>query len=1238
MQRTSTSPWSLANYMAYGSLALDVVSAEPIQSALSQDDWLPFVPEVALNCLVHEADDALVHALKFLAQERFIAATYRSVSSVLLVVRVYVVPYDLPGSRGELRRREDRVLKTAKPLLSDLFMRLDRSAPSWAGETVPKIPSSEPGVTLSGLYEDLPSPAGSITDAFALITRRLLDFDDPLDNLGLISKLWHYQRQSVAEMIQREIDLSSQPDPLFLPCQGMDGRQFYFQPGTMEVLLERPQVEPCRGGMLCEELGTGKTVISLALILATRNQLSTPQFSCLDTRPVLTPLAARYFTAPDFDTARARFPFTTRKRAQPRVPSLIELCLHKLATQPVEFVPQERTDALEDIRQRFESLEHYAGPLRDNIPFYLEFQRDPVDNERGNRRGSSKKQPGPFKLYLTTATLVVVPPNLLLQWTKEIAKHCEAGLRVCALQGTEATHPMPSARELAFNYDIVLMTYPRFTAEAKRTDLKTRVWKGCKCPEYGHVRVPQCTCKPPTCSPLLLVRWKRLIIDEGHVSATLDTVLTPFTQTLSVERRWIVTGTPTTNLLGLNLGKSTSASNGEMKVDLLESTVPALEATSASIPADDLDSDEPLGPRIWTREDGEDVKKLGNMLAFFVGVPQLLATPSLIETHVREPLLNGRGVARKEPRLGAVEVLKQLMASTMIRHRIADVELEVKIPTFKHELVLLDLHPLAVKSYNALQAVIAINAISSERMDKDYMFHAMNEPYLREAVGNMSQILFWSVDDNFYNAVDNISDGGVALRRKLKPTTSSEDVKLMNGAIKHLEIAFDDPLWRAVQYHADIPYEVKHLAKPIFDVWSRTVDPVIGGDASVAGVIHIGRLLKLRKVFLFKPLIAQDGLLEIGREVTKDEERQASLMAKAPKSTKGQSGHGPAAQNDGMQKAKALQAVKDASGADAIREMQLHLLEALGDEPEMGSGTDAKNTVHIPKLKPSPLIAQSLIGQTRVGMSASSKLNFIVSEVLKYSQEEKFLIFSESVLTLAHIGEALQLIGVDYLRFSTAISAEARKQFVLTFETSATYRVFLMELKHGARGLNLTAASRIIFCEPVWRPDVESQAIKRCHRIGQTRPITVKTLAIRSTPEEAMSARRKIFKDGDKVPKLLDEVGFRAFIANPKFLPQSSSKEIPTFDIPLVKIPPSESDDVEMSGSHMTPSPSSRSASAPQFASPPPLQRRTTFADEGQTDSAPSATASPSKRQKLVHFASPTSPSPPRKKVSFQIH
>ena len=88
---------------------------------------------------------------------------------------------------------------------------------------------------------------------------------------------------------------------------------------------------------------------------------------------------------------------------------------------------------------------------------------------------------------------------------------------------------------------------------------KLHTWKLCTCPSpTGASRAPICTCLPPKgISALAQVRWKRLVVDEGHVQGAPDTLFSTVCAKLSAERRWIMSGTPTRTLLGLNLGTST---------------------------------------------------------------------------------------------------------------------------------------------------------------------------------------------------------------------------------------------------------------------------------------------------------------------------------------------------------------------------------------------------------------------------------------------------------------------------------------------------------------------------------------------------------------------------------------------------------------------------------------------------------------------------------------------------------
>lgn len=111
--------------------------------------------------------------------------------------------------------------------------------------------------TLSGIYSDLPSPPLPSLPTDKIISR-LLDLHDDLVGFGLRTKLYNYQRETVASMIANERTTRPRVDPLYLRLIALDGREFYFQPKTMVALLEQPQVTASSGGILCEELGKSR--------------------------------------------------------------------------------------------------------------------------------------------------------------------------------------------------------------------------------------------------------------------------------------------------------------------------------------------------------------------------------------------------------------------------------------------------------------------------------------------------------------------------------------------------------------------------------------------------------------------------------------------------------------------------------------------------------------------------------------------------------------------------------------------------------------------------------------------------------------------------------------------------------------------------------------------------------------------------------------------------------------------
>ena len=119
----------------------------------------------------------------------------------------------------------------------------------------------------------------------------------------------------------------------------------------------------------------------------------------------------------------------------------------------------------------------------------------------------------------------------------------------------------------------------------------------------------------------------------------------------------------------------------------------------------------------------------------------------------------------------------------------------------------------------------------------------------------------------------------------------------------------------------------------------------------------------------------------------------------------------------------------------------------------------------------------------------SIKLDELSREITENIGEHKALVFSQFLGMLALIRAKLQEEGIAYEYFDGSTNIADRQKAIDNFQNNDNCRVFLISLKAGGVGLNLTAADYVYIVDPWWNPAVEQQAIDRTHRIGQTKNI-----------------------------------------------------------------------------------------------------------------------------------------------------
>jgi non-specific serine/threonine protein kinase len=144
----------------------------------------------------------------------------------------------------------------------------------------------------------------------------------------------------------------------------------------------------------------------------------------------------------------------------------------------------------------------------------------------------------------------------------------------------------------------------------------------------------------------------------------------------------------------------------------------------------------------------------------------------------------------------------------------------------------------------------------------------------------------------------------------------------------------------------------------------------------------------------------------------------------------------------------------------------------------------------------------AILNETEKFENHSIKLDELTREITENMGHHKALIFSQFLGMLALIRENLEEQGIKYEYFDGSTSAPDREKAIQSFQNDDEVRVFLISLKAGGVGLNLTAADYVYIVDPWWNPAVEQQAIDRTHRIGQTKNIFAYRMICKDTIED----------------------------------------------------------------------------------------------------------------------------------------
>ncbi|OBS26889.1 hypothetical protein FPOA_00832 [Fusarium poae] len=941
-------------------------------------------------------------------------------------LRLYLLPDD--ALRRTVERSDRSLLRSRNKILEQL----NYSQEAWNGNanaiwvdrlhirtTVNLNSDQEEGMSLLQLFNNIPSPAptiDSIEDPYnKSAICNILNGTIP----GLNSQLYPYQRRSAALMLQKEVRSEQVLDPRLLQIQDQEGGAWYFDPVASTVLKDPRYYDGVAGGILAEEMGAGKTIICLALILATRDlPAQPPEHFRVGDGPIRKGLASLADMAASCAT----------RHSVPWKP-WFNLC---------------KAQSGHEYTQCIKALEENPG-------YYF---IPPPKTRRTTRRASGVVELTKKRVYLSNGSIVVVPSNLLAQWKQEIKKHTD-GLEVLVVDGYK---DLPPPRDL-LKYDMLLFSQPRLEA-LKRKE--------------GGVDA----------SPLSQIHFKRCIVDEGHklgnsrISGKSDMLLV--LESLHFSSRWIVTGTPSHGLYGVDAQKMAKESDGVHREDIARTKTRVDESNS------DLEMEK------------KDLTRIGAIAVLYLKVRPWAKTSLESGDTTADWTTYLLLPKHKSTGRGRWDILRSTLNSLIIRHRLTEVG--DLLPPVNERLVVLKGSYQDKMSLNIFAMMVIFNAVQSQRTDMDYFFHAKQRKALTQVFQNLKQASFFG--GSFYSQEDIVKAVETAEKflQEKKVPISDEDRLLLEQAIQFGHVVINNKLKALSNQFHEMPVFVKGMPNSSSASWSLDGETGDGMCSSSNMLVALQKLVyeSVSKPDKFNSLLngqlAQEGVSERERMLASNDPGKNSQTL-AGNTKLGNDQH-PSIRARGMKDTK--------PEAEAILDGALGPLE-----------------------------------EARITATASNKLSYLIDNILRYQEDEKILIFYENDNIAWYLAGMLEVLQIQHLIYAKGLTVQRRSQYVNTFNHNPKFRVLLMDISQAAFGLDMREASRIYFINPVLNPQVEAQAIGRARRISQKKAVFVETLVLKNSIEEVILERKQHMTQAEhhRVQSILDVGPIFDWIKNARINP-----------------------------------------------------------------------------------------------------